>query len=315
STAINHLHGTLGEQGLVTQVAEEEQIQQVVPAFVADSTLAEAVSANPELCQFNNTLLSSGQSVIAYQSALVPFGQSCLSQTRTCNNGVLSGSYSAGSCSSRSASNCSLDGQAVEHGASVTAYVSDSVAFGGSCTSQTRTCNNGVLSGSYSARTCQVASAASCTFNGQAVAHGTSFTAYAASKVDAGGSCSAQLRSCTDGVISGSYAFASCEVEEEVTIQPVCFFDGIAINHGTIVTAYADQNVPYGSVCNAELRTCNSGNLSGSNAYSSCRVADPVACAFNSLSIAHGNSVTAYRDSAVDYGGSCLSEQRLCSNG
>ena len=98
STAINHLHGTLGERGLVTQVAEEDEIQQVVPAFVADSTLAEAVNANPELCQFNNTLLSSGQSVIAYQSALVPFGQSCLSQTRTCNNGVLSGSYSAGSC-------------------------------------------------------------------------------------------------------------------------------------------------------------------------------------------------------------------------
>ena len=83
------------------------------------------------------------------------------------------------------------------------------------------------------------ASAASCTFNGETVAHGTSFTAYAASKVDAGGSCSAQLRSCDNGVISGSYAFASCEVEEEVTIQPVCFFDGIAINHGTIVTAYA----------------------------------------------------------------------------
>ena len=198
--------------------------------------------------------------------------------------------------------NCSLGGQAVEHGASVTAYASDSVAFGESCTSQTRTCNNGVLSGSYSARTCQVASAASCTFNGEAVAHGTSFTAYAASKVDAGGSCSAQLRSCDNGVISGSYAFASCEVEEEVTIQPVCFFDGIAINHGTIVTAYAAQNVPYGSVCSAELRTCNGGDLSGSNAYSSCRVADPVACAFNSLSIAHGNSVTAYSAASVDYG-------------
>lgn len=315
STAINHLHGTLGERGLVTQVAEEDEIQQVVPAFVADSTLAEAVKANPELCQFNNTLLSSGQSVIAYKSALVPFGQSCLSQTRTCNSGVLSGSYSAGSCSARSASECSLSGQAVEHGASVTAYASDSVAFGGSCTSQTRTCNNGVLSGSYNARTCQVASAASCTFNGETVAHGTSFTAYAASKVDAGGSCSAQLRSCDNGVISGSYAFASCEVEEEVTIQPVCFFDGIAINHGTIVTAYAAQNVPYGSVCSAELRTCNSGNLSGSNAYSSCRVSDPVTCAFNSFSIAHGNSVTAYSAASVDYGSSCLSEQRLCSNG
>ena len=73
------------------KVKSKDEIKQVVPAFVADSTLAVAVSSNPELCQFNNTLLSSGQSVIAYQSALVPFGQSCLSQTRTCNNGLLSG--------------------------------------------------------------------------------------------------------------------------------------------------------------------------------------------------------------------------------
>ena len=57
SNAINHLHGTLGERGLVTQVAEEDEIQQVVPAFVADSTLAEAVNANPELCQFNLSLI------------------------------------------------------------------------------------------------------------------------------------------------------------------------------------------------------------------------------------------------------------------
>ena len=45
---LNHLHGTLGEQRLVTQVAEENEIQQVVPAFVADSALTEAVSANPK---------------------------------------------------------------------------------------------------------------------------------------------------------------------------------------------------------------------------------------------------------------------------
>ena len=131
---LNHLHGTLGEQRLVTQVAEENEIQQVVPAFVADSALTEAVSANTEICQFNNILLSSGKSVIAYQIAMVPSGQSCLSQTRTCNNGVLSGSFGTSSCSARSACEFSLGGQAVEHGASVTAHARDSVAFGGSCT-------------------------------------------------------------------------------------------------------------------------------------------------------------------------------------
>ncbi|MFZ9115320.1 MAG: hypothetical protein ACO24D_19565, partial [bacterium] len=139
SKAINHLHGTLGNRGLVDKVGDTTDIRQVAPDFVPDSTLADAISANPELCQFNETLLSSGQSVIAYQSSSVPFGESCSSQTRTCNNGTLTGSYSQSSCVVRSASDCSLNGNTVAHGADVTAYQSATVPFGETCSSQVRT--------------------------------------------------------------------------------------------------------------------------------------------------------------------------------
>ena len=44
SNAIKHLHGTLEDRGIV-QFAQENGIQQVVAAFIADSTLAEAFSS------------------------------------------------------------------------------------------------------------------------------------------------------------------------------------------------------------------------------------------------------------------------------
>ena len=98
------------------QVAEENEIQQVVPALLLTHFI-EAVSANTEICQFNNILLSSGKSVIAYQNAMVPSGQSCLSQTRTCNNGVLSGPLVLVAVVQEVRVN--LASQVVEHGASV----------------------------------------------------------------------------------------------------------------------------------------------------------------------------------------------------
>ena len=51
-------------------------------------------------------------------------------------------------------SNCTFNGQTVLHGASVTAYQTSSVAYGSTCTSQSRTCNNGSLSGSFAYGSC-----------------------------------------------------------------------------------------------------------------------------------------------------------------
>lgn len=54
---------------------------------------------------------------------------------------------------------CTFSGQPVANGASVTAYQSTSVPAGSVCASESRTCSNGVLSGSYVHATCQVESA------------------------------------------------------------------------------------------------------------------------------------------------------------
>lgn len=49
----------------------------------------------------NSGIFSLGHlnSVTAFQASSVPFGGSCISEVRTCNNGLLSGSYPASSCS------------------------------------------------------------------------------------------------------------------------------------------------------------------------------------------------------------------------
>ncbi len=53
---------------------------------------------------------------------------------------------------------------------------------------------------------------ASCSLNGQTVAHGSALTAYQASSVAFGNTCTGETRSCSDGNLAGSYAYTSCTV-------------------------------------------------------------------------------------------------------
>ena len=100
--------------------------------------------------------ISKGQSVTAYSAATGPVGQACstIAQTRTCNNGTLSGSYTNQACTAV----CALPwGGTISQGQSVTAYSATSMPPGQLCTAaaQTRTCGAaGTLSGSYASQTC-----------------------------------------------------------------------------------------------------------------------------------------------------------------
>jgi len=58
-----------------------------------------------------------------------------------------------------------------------------------------------------------VGSAKSCTFNGKTIASGSSVTAYLASSVPSGQTCKSQARTCSNGTLSGTYAYASCSVQ------------------------------------------------------------------------------------------------------
>ncbi len=105
---------------------------------------------------------------------------------------------------------CTLDGEAVTNGASITAYENSTVPYGSSCVSETRTCSDGTLSGSYQYASCAV-SHQSCTLDGTTVAHGDSHTFYL-SQVGSPCSSLAQSRTCTDGDLSGSasYQYTAC---------------------------------------------------------------------------------------------------------
>jgi hypothetical protein len=52
----------------------------------------------PSNCTFNGRTIAHGSSVAAFASATVPVCEECDYQQRTCNNGVLSGSYTVASC-------------------------------------------------------------------------------------------------------------------------------------------------------------------------------------------------------------------------
>ncbi len=158
--------------------------------------------------------IAHGGTVTAYQEGSVALGSSCVSETRTCSDGTLSGSYNHPSCSVRTGADCSFNGAVVPHGTSVTAYETSGVAYGNSCVSQSRSCVNGTLSGTYAHTSCTVASPADCSYNGVTVPHGTSRMFYTSQTAPVGQMCSAigQSRSCVNGALSGDgvYQYGSC---------------------------------------------------------------------------------------------------------
>ena len=108
---------------------------------------------------------------------------------------------------------CSLPwGGTIAHSQSATAYQASTVPYGSTCVSQSRSCSDSTLSGTYQYGSCSVAAASSCTFNGTTVNHGSSVIAYQSASVPYGSTCVSQTRGCSNGTLSGTYAYSSCVV-------------------------------------------------------------------------------------------------------
>ena len=148
----------------------------------------------------------------------------------------------------------------------------------------------------------------SCNFAGGTVPNGGNVIAFRNDTVAFGESCASQRRICSNGQLSGSYAYKSCYVD-------ACFFDGDLYTNGQSVVAYQNVTVPLGSTCVSQTRTCNNGYLSGSYSFSTCNEAKPMACFFNNSTLQHGDSIAAYATASVLEGGNCLSQIRTCQNG
>ncbi|MEQ1723837.1 MAG: hypothetical protein ABL930_11720, partial [Pseudobdellovibrio sp.] len=265
----------------------------------------------PTSCLFNGQTISSGTSVAAYTTSSVAFGQTCNVEQRTCDNGTLSGSNAYASCSVDTPASCLFNGQTIADGQTVNSFLNSNEAIGQSCTSQTRTCTNGTLAGSYQFATCVVDAPASCLFNGQTVSSGDTINAYQSSAVEYAQMCIAESRTCDNGHLSGSFAFASCDAGQPAS----CLFDGQTIVHGATVNAFLSSSVNAGSLCSSEPRTCSNGILSGTNTFSSCTVAAAASCLFNTKTIISGQSIIAYKETKNKKDSLCESETRVCNNG
>ena len=190
------------------------------PVPMPTPTLAPALRS----CTQGSVTLQSGQSALFYPADSVLFPATCSSQStsRTCTDGVLSGStsFSFPTCEQRHPepipqASCTLDGETLASGSSQTFYSARTVTYGAACSSvaQARTCTNGTLSGTYQYSACVVSPAASCTWSGQSVAHGASVTAYQTASVPNGQQCVSEQRTCTNTQFSGTYQYASCTPE------------------------------------------------------------------------------------------------------
>ena len=273
---------------------------------------ASCAVANAESCSFNGQTVAHNGTVTAWETGSVAFGSTCRSQVRTCTNGALSGTYAVASCSVGAAATCSFNGQNVANNANVTAWESATVPFGSSCRSEVRTCANGTLSGTYSAAVCAVAAGASCNLNGQTIAHAGTVTAWETATVAFGSTCRSQVRTCTNGVLSGTYAVASCSVGAAAT----CSFNGQNVGSGSQVLAWEAASVPYGQSCRNEYRTCTNGTLSGTFGAASCAAAAAASCTLNGQTIAHNGSVTVFEAASVPASSYyCKQETRWCTNG
>ena len=177
----------------------------------------------------------------------------------------------------------------------------------------------------------------SCIFNGQTLLHGSAVTAYQSPNVSGMSLCRSEARTCFNGVLQGSYLYASCMSEPIVNLS--CSFGSQTVAHGSVVIGYSAATVPVGQTCVSQLRTCTNGTLSGSYQHSSCSVSETTnttstntntvssssgaTCSLDGATVPHGKSRYFYRDAYnnppsggwTDGQCSTIGQVRACTNG
>ncbi|MFW6369562.1 MAG: hypothetical protein ACOC0J_03160, partial [Myxococcota bacterium] len=260
------------------------------------------------------------QSVIAYQSESVGCYETCTSQSRKCVDGTLLGSYQNRTCSpfclgceSSTQTWGNHDCQAsLASGPHHVERARDNVATGRSG-SATYRCENGTWS--LQQGTCEP-DPCNLPWGGQ-LAHGQSVTAYESSSAACGAECTAETRSCSYGVLSGSYdhetcsaSCAPCSTELLSWGEHGCQASFEAAGHGTMRSLDNEAEGRTGSAA----ATCNDGTWV-LDTQSSC-APDPCPLPWDStLSISHGEQVIAYEAESVPCGSTCNDENRLCGYG
>ena len=192
----------------------------------------------------DGSVIVHGGSKTYYESATVPFETNCVSESRVCYDGTLSGSYTETSCSVSAAADCGP----VPHLGSAKFYQSATVPCGDSCVWEMRDCYNGTLSGSYTAASCVEVCTDCIGPDSVVIPNGGSRIYYQAAQEECWTVCNQEARSCVDGVLSGSFTASSCTVT-------TCD-DGIACTDDTCET---NLSTNFGCVFTPNDSLCDDG--------------------------------------------------------
>ena len=275
-------------------------------------------------CVIDGETIANGSTHPFYSRTRLNAGEACSSfmQNRTCTNGVLSGSvnFTYLSCRVNTLDTCRVNGVTLTHGQSRTFYKYDTATSTNSCSAfgQTRTCNDGDLSGSndYNRASC---TAGACIADGITFANGSTTTMYFAKSIPATEQCAsyATTRTCSNGTFSGNaaYKYASCAPAATGT----CVVDSVVLSSGQSAAFYSTSTAAVGTACSAAMqtRTCTNGTLSGTATYNRASCSDTSTCSLDGLTVAHGQSQTFYSARTVNFGSTCsgVSQPRVCTNG
>lgn len=250
---------------------------------------------------------------------------------------------------------CLYNGQTIVHGSSVSAFQSPTVVSPSTCVQEVRTCNNGVLSGSYLNQSCSVSLATPAltnlttsivnNYNLSCVSPSASgFLAGLASldgsyQTIAGHGVTAcvninvnQSHTSLEGTISYRLVDSICG---DGCSTGYCTSPGIKLfKAGSATSAWeyvatlanptaigqtldyqvsASSSTPYLKVCRA-----GGGNARANFAITGVALKGTTSnlnCSFNSQNILHGSSTTTYQSATVSAGSTCQSQVRTCSNG
>lgn len=239
----------------------------------------------------------------AYMQWTINFSQSCEQTAIVCaygqiRFGTLDSLGAAVSqklyktCAPKAAQDCTRQYGTIKHGESITAYKASSATFNEGCQEQTRTCNDGFLDGSYTAKTCTVAQAQSCTNACGTTPHGGKLTTYDAEVIPFGNgeTCerNAQISVCENGTFSTTPKSAcTCKISDPVGCTAP---NGSFIPHMWSLTLYQFDKVQGQAQdgvdqCPRQVRQCINGQFYDYNGkqnpltykYSKCEVIPPSA--------------------------------------
>lgn len=158
----------------------------------------------------------------------------------------------------------------------------------------------------------KILSEGGCRFTDGAIENGQRVWAYQNSGVPAESKCVVEERSCSNGVLSGSFNFRTCTVGAAAA----CLFNNKQIESGKSTDAFETSSVTFGTLCAKQSRLCTNGTLSGTFEFATCAPGAALSCLFNGGQITHGAlPVLAFQASTVPFGQTCASQLRSCNNG